>query len=724
MRHVTLRKTLLAMAVGCAASYAQAASAEAQAQDTIVVQAAGEAFTPGGDTPPPAYLDGQVAHGGRLGMLGEQRAMDVPFNVISFTSKLVEDQQARTVADVVRNDAGVQNVQGYGNFQETYRIRGFALEGDDMTFSGLGGVMPRQVVEMAMVDRVEIFKGANALVNGASTTGVGGVINLEPKHADDLPLTRLGVDYTSASQAGVTLDAGRRFGDAEQFGARVNLVQREGETAVDNEKRRTTFASVGLDYKGDRLKTSLDLGYQKQGFHGGRIGVDIRSVDVIPAVPKATQNYSQDWVYSDLESQFGMARAEYALTDDWTLYGGLGGQHSHEKGLYATPRLLNAAGDATMGRMDTNRIIDNFSGMGGVRGRFDTGFISHQVNVGYSAIARRDATAWRMAKTTRAVNIYDPVDVGRPPNASASGNYGSPPTTGRSRTQGWLLSDTLGVLDDRVLLTVAARHQKVVVRKYSAKTGDETRDSRFNDSRWMPTYGIVYKPTEQVSLYANHTESLEPGGSAPSTAANYGESTGILHSKQNEAGVKVDFGRLGGTLTAFEIKKPVATQDSVTNIYALSGEQRNRGVELNLFGEPVLGLRLNASATWIDPQMTRTKDGVNDGNDAVGVPRFAMRVGSEVDIAPVEGLTASAWVNHTGAQYANAANTRKLDDFTTLDLGVRYRMTLNDQQNVVTWRAGVDNVTNEKYWSTVESSGIYLYQGKPRTLKLSMSYDF
>lgn len=116
MKHVTLRQTLLAMAVGCAASYAQA-------EETIVVQAASEAFTPGGDTPPPAYLDGQVAHGGRLGMLGEQRAMDVPFNVISFTSKLVEDQQARTVADVVRNDAGVQNVQGYGNFQETYRIR-------------------------------------------------------------------------------------------------------------------------------------------------------------------------------------------------------------------------------------------------------------------------------------------------------------------------------------------------------------------------------------------------------------------------------------------------------------------------------------------------------------------------------------------------------------------------------------------------------------------------
>ncbi|GHK53520.1 hypothetical protein KPZU09_32560 [Klebsiella pneumoniae] len=86
----------------------------------------------------PAFLDGQIAHGGRLGMLGEQKAMDVPFNVIGYTSKLIQDQQAKTIADVVSNDAGVQAVQGYGNFAETYRIRGFKLDGDDMTMGGGG----------------------------------------------------------------------------------------------------------------------------------------------------------------------------------------------------------------------------------------------------------------------------------------------------------------------------------------------------------------------------------------------------------------------------------------------------------------------------------------------------------------------------------------------------------------------------------------------------------
>ena len=162
-----LHKTLLALAIGAVTHTAAAENqAPAATEDTIVVQAAGSDFVAGGDRLVPAYLDGQVAHGGRLGMLGEQNAMDVPFNVIGYTAKAVEDQQAKTIADVVSNDAGVQAVQGYGNFAETYRIRGFKLDGDDMTMGGLPGIVPRQVVDTQMLERVEIFKGANGLLNG------------------------------------------------------------------------------------------------------------------------------------------------------------------------------------------------------------------------------------------------------------------------------------------------------------------------------------------------------------------------------------------------------------------------------------------------------------------------------------------------------------------------------------------------------------------------------
>lgn len=308
MNNTTMHKTLLAIAIGAVTHSAFAA--DEKKEDTIVVQStAGSDFKPGGDQLLPAFLDGQVANGGRMGMLGQQNAMDVPFNIISYTSKLVEDQQAKTIADVVANDAGVQFVQGYGNSAETFRIRGLKFDGDDMTFGGLSGVLPRQVVDAQMVDRIEIFKGANSLMNGAASSGVGGMINLEPKHAGDTPQAKVGVDYTSDSQIGTTLDAGRRFGDNDQFGARVNLVHREGETGVPNDRRRTTLLSTGLDYKGDRFRTSLDLGYQKKTFHGSPTSVNISAVDFVPEPPKnvATSRRSGPTAISKTSSGCGAA---------------------------------------------------------------------------------------------------------------------------------------------------------------------------------------------------------------------------------------------------------------------------------------------------------------------------------------------------------------------------------------------------------------------------------
>ncbi|MCE1973061.1 TonB-dependent siderophore receptor, partial [Enterobacter cloacae] len=94
----------------------------------------------------------------------------------------------------------------------------------------------------------------------------------------------------------------------------------------------------------------------------GTMGVNISGVDFVPALPDNSKNYSQKWGYSDIESEFGMAKAEYDLTDSWTVYSALGGQNSHEIGTYSAPKLLNKNGDATVGRLDTNRIIDAISG--------------------------------------------------------------------------------------------------------------------------------------------------------------------------------------------------------------------------------------------------------------------------------------------------------------------------------------------------------------------------
>ena len=729
-KQLALRKTVLALAIGALASNAYSTtnntSAAKSAEDTIVVQeSAASDFKAGGDTLVPAYLDGQIANGGRLGMLGQQKAMDVPFNIIGYTSKLVEDQQAHTIADVVANDAGVQSVKGYGNQAETFRIRGLKMDGDDMLMGGLPGIVPRQVMDTQMLERIEVFKGANAILNGAAGTAVGGTINLEPKRAEDTPMARVGMDYTSDSQIGTSLDTGSRFGDNNQFGARVNLLHREGEGRIENDRRRTTLASLGLDYRGDALRGSVDFGYQKKTFHGSNMGVKIENANLteIPRLPSSNStNYNQKWNFSDIENQFGMARAEYDITSDWTVYGAVGGQHAHEVGDYSTPTLLNNTGTVNVSRMINNYYIDTFSGMGGIRGAFDTSFVSHKVNIGYAAMTKRIKKAWGMTKTEDRplMDFYNPQQIDPPKLGSFGGSsFGDPLTTERSRTKSVLLSDTLGVLDDTLLFTLGARYQEVVARTYDVNTGLPVDKDSQNKNRWLPAYGLVYKPWEEVSFYANHTEALQPQPSKINGFPQYGTRMNIAHSKQNEMGVKLDFGNVGGTMSVFEIKKPYVFKD-----LSLGGEQRNRGVELNVFGEPALGLRLNGGVTWVNAELTKTEDPANKGNDAIGVPSFTAVLGAEYDIRPVDGLTATARVNHTGSQYANVSNTKKLDNYTTLDLGVRYRMPLNQDKNQMVWRMGISNVTNENYWSGVDDSSTYLFQGEPRTLKVSMSYDF
>jgi iron complex outermembrane receptor protein len=97
-----------------------------------------------------------------------------------------------------------------------------------------------------------------------------------------------------------------------------------------------------------------------------------------------------------------------------------------------------------------------------------------------------------------------------PDNAYFGGNYHDPLVTSRSRTQGWLLSDTLGFFDNSCCLP-----PPLVIRKWWCATTATPPvwkiRLRYTQSRWMPTFGLVYKPWETLSLYANHTEALQPG---------------------------------------------------------------------------------------------------------------------------------------------------------------------------------------------------------------------
>lgn len=698
------------------AAWAQMPDNEAALETVTVI---GEA-TARGDTPTPAFAGGQVATGARIGTWGQRAAADVPFNVIGFTADLIDDQQAQTLADVLINDASVQSGFGYGNFAEKFQIRGFELDGDDISYGGLYGVLPRQIVATNIAERVELFKGANAFANGVSPSGsgIGGAINIEPKRAADEPLTTLTTSVTDGGYVKSGLELGRRFGAEHQFGVRTSIERGRGDSAIDDEERRATSAIVGLDYRGERGRASLDIGHQAHTVQSGRSVVHIGAgVGSVPSAPSASTNYAPTWANTELETNFAMLRGEYDVTDSWTAYAALGGSNTRESGMYGSPTVRAEDGSATIGQMSVPYRAESVGGQAGLRGALDTGAVSHQLDLGYASAYRTTRSAYTMASPALPTHIYHPGDVAVREPVFAGGDMDDPNLRSRTRNGGVSLSDTLGFMDDRLLLTLGARYQEVEVTNFDY---EGEFDNRFSDTRLSPGYGIVVKPTESLSLYANHVEALQPGDTAPTTAVNAGQSIGLVEAEQSEIGAKLDLGNLGGSLSLFEIEQPNAFTDSETGIYGYYGEQRNRGVELSVYGEPLNGWRLLSSATWMKPELTRTDDGTYQGNDAVGVPGYRLVLGSEWDIPQAPGWTLSGRAVRNGSQYLDAANQLEVDAWTRWDLGVRYAMALNT--NTLTLRANIENLTDENYWAS--ATGGYLTQGEPRTLKLSAALDF
>ena len=736
---VPFRPTLLALC--CSLSLAAHAATPVTPQDadnsqdgnTLELGATNiNADAPAPSALPPAYAGGQVARGGQLGVLGNQDIMDVPFSMSSYTEKLIRDQQAETVGDVLLNDSSVRQASGYANQSQAFVIRGLPLNGDDVSLNGLYGILPRQLMSTDALERVEVFKGPNAFINGVTPggSGIGGGVNLQPKRADDVPLRRFSTDISNDGRIGEHLDIGQRFGEDNRFGARVNISQREGDTGVDDESQRSKLFSVGLDYRGDALRVSGDFVYQKQQVNGGRNSVFLGpGLTSIPKAPSADTNYAPKWATTSLEDTFGMLRGEYDLNDNWTAYVAGGAKHTNEIGRYSSTTVNDNAGNATVTGSRIAHQEDNTSLMAGLNGKFQTGAVSHKLNFGLTGIWTQARNAYDFDFTGHASNIYNPVDVAEPVKGSSTGgDMNDPGITAKTFARSAAVSDTFGFMDDRLLFTAGLRRQELVVQGYAYGTGE--RNANYDKSITTPVYGLVFKPWDHVSFYANRIEGLASGPTAPETAANgsqltnHGQTYAPARSKQTEAGVKVDMGSYGATLGVYRIEQPTQGYSQLnadnSTTYVFQGNQVNKGVELNVFGEPLPGLRLLGGATVIHTEVSGTAGGANDGNRAIGVPTFQLNAGVDWDVPGLQGVSVNGRMLRTGGQYADAANNLSLPTWNRFDVGARY--TFKVEQRDVTLGATVENVANTKYWES--ALGGYLTQGDPRVAKLSATVDF
>ncbi|MFN3437841.1 MAG: TonB-dependent receptor [Acidovorax sp.] len=717
---------MFALAAPVALAQTTAAPAEAgKTLSTVTVNASADASAQGLS---PAYPGGQVARGGRAGILGTKDALDTPFSITSYTNELIQDRHARSVGDVLQNDPTVRVARGFGNFQEAFFIRGFILDSDDTAYNGLYSLLPRQYIATELFERVEVLRGASAFLNGASPNGggLGGSINLLPKRAPNEPLNRVTFGVASGGQTQVAADIARRFGPDGNTGIRVNAAARNGGTAVDDEDSKLGLLAVGLDWRSRDVRLSGDIGYQDHKLSRTRTNVDVARLTAVPSAPDNQTNFAQPWSYSNERDTFGTLRGEWDINTHVTAWAAGGARRGSEANSLANLIVTNATtGAATTYRFDNTRKDTVNTGELGLRGKLQTGSVGHEwvAVASHFSADKKNAYAMDFANT-QTTNLYNPTASPLPAfsaGAFRGGDLANPLRTGSTRLSSFAFGDTMSLLDNRLLFTVGLRHQKMEIANYAYGTALQT--DRYDQSRTSPLLAAVYKVDKGLSMYANYVEGLSQGQTAPGTAANRGVMLEPYVSKQKEVGIKFDAGRVGGSVALFSTTKPRAFLNAA-NIFSTSGKDRHQGVELAVQGEAIKGLRVLGGLTWLDAKQLTTGAPATDGQRVIGVPKLQANLGAEWDVPGVPGLAVDGRLVHTGASYANATNTLRVPGWNRLDVGARYLTEV--QGKLVTLRARIDNLTNRNYWASVggyPGSG-YLVVGAPRTLSLSVSVDF
>lgn len=666
---------------------------------------------------PAAYAGDQVAYGSRVGLLGNKDFMETPFSTISYTEKFIVDRQAKNITEVIAaTDPAVYSNGLTGTYSENYSIRGFASSISDVSIGGLFGMAPYYRISPEMYERIEVLKGPSALLNGMPPGGsVGGSINLVPKRAGDQPLTRLTGTYMSDAQYGGHLDVGRRFGDDQQFGVRFNSVYRDGDSAIDHQQQKVQLNALGLDWRGERVRLSADLYESEDRVRGQNRGISLGAGVAVPKPPKADTLLNPDWAFVETRDKGAIVRAEVDLSDNLMAYAAYGASKTH----YAyngtiMAYVFNDAGDfkTTMGQLKME--LDKTAGEVGLKGHFDTAAVNHQwsLNATHYGDTQKDYGRRSVPGADWITNIYKPVWGPAAPT--------SWPLIAHSETRltSYGLADTLSILDERVQLTLGVRRQQVLSDTFSTQTGSRT--GRYDEGATTPAAALLVKLSDDVSVYANYIEGLSKGATAPMTAANAGEVFAPYKSKQKEVGLKVDLGSFTHTLSLYEIERPSSYVDPDSNLFSFGGEQRNRGIEWGFFGSPLTDVRLMGGVAHVDPTLTRTAGGVNQGKTATGLPKLQGKLGVEWDTPLLDGLTLTANATSMSRQYISQDNAQSLPGHTIYDLGTRY--VTRFASHPLTLRGNVSNVTNKAYWATPLLSSLGL--GAPRTFELSATVDF
>ena len=665
------------------------------------------------------YADGKLAKEAKLGALGNKSVIDTPFSVTTYTAKTISDTQAATVSEVLKNDPSIRETTNSGHLNENIQIRGFSVGFEDYNMNGLYGMAPTGRIPTDIIDSVTVLKGPNALVAGMAPAGsVGGVVMAQTKRANQ-DLTRVSASYEDDGYYKSGFDVARRLGNNKEFGVRVGGSYGQGEHIIDGMDDTNSTGVVALDYTTDKLKLNFDAyAVRDKRDNGSPVMVSMGTIKQVIAAPSGDSNFFPN-IHGEQSSQYLGASGEYKFSPDLKVFGGAGYTEKEFSGHIHGTRMIvqNATTGAASSQYyrvgyQEHAVAANL----GLEGKFDTGAIQHTLGLRADYLTRN---YWQhSAATSNAfdTNLYDPiVDASEQMPTS----YPTIVPYADNRYVSYTLTDQMSMLDDKLQVILGARYQDIDTKNLYKKT-------KYSSDKISPSLGLVVKPFgEDLSFYASYVEGLSEGVTVSDmtypTATNKGETLAPYQTKQYELGTKYQVGSWLNTLALYQIEKPEVYQDTVTKAVKDDAETRSRGIEFSTAGQLTEDLSLMANLAYIDAEYVKSGTASQVGNTVIGTPDFTAGLGLDYKIPVVEGMSVNARASYVSEQYLNTDNSLELPDYTILDLGAKYATKIGGVNT--TFRANVNNLTDEKYWSGVFGSN-YAILGAGRTYKLGVTFDF
>lgn len=702
-----MKRTILFLSVAAASFHSMAD--ESTVLPTIVVKADSQETD----------VTGKLKKKATLNILGEKDVLDTPFTIRNYSDQAIQDAHAHTIMDVLKIDPSIRTTTNSGHLNENFNIRGFNVNWDDLNLNGAYGMAPSGRVSTDILSSVTVLKGPNALVAGMAPGGsVGGVIVANTKRADK-ELTRVTANFEEEGFYKSGFDVARRFGQDQEFGARLSANYGQGEHVVDGLEDETVSAVLGLDWTTDKAKINFDAYTTKDDRNGGSPAmVSFATLGKVLDAPDGRSNYLPNLWGKQSANYIGLS-GEYKLLDNLKVIAGVGTAEQKYQGHLFGTRLVvtDEAGNANSQYYHVKMNQRNTAANLGLEGAFNTGSIKHVVGLRADYLHRDTDMHSKAGETKFLTNLYNPSNLGSMPAVPAISQ------TADNDYISYSITDQISILDEKLQFILGARYQDIDVKNPT------NLKNNYSEDKVSPSIGVVVKPWgEDVSLYASYVEGLSQGSTVNEPKdVNNGTTFAPFQTKQYELGAKYQHGSWLHTIAAYQIEKPstivetfAAPLDGYTQITTDGGETKSKGIEYGFSGNVTDDVIVWGNLAYIDVEYTKNTNAQIVGNTVEGQPEFTAGLGIEYKL-PVEGLSVNARSNYVDSQYLNNTNSLELPDYTLLDIGAKYTTNLGGVDT--TFRANVDNVTDEKYWAGVFNSG-FATLGAGRTYKLGVTFDF